>query len=190
MANPNNPFGFRPISRFGGAPFSCTEYGKPATDTHTLFAFDIVQKVTGAVAIPESPIGYNVPTCQTGYNGTPGTTLWLGAALNYGLLSTLTVHMVTDEQDVIYMAMCDATNPMTTASYIGKNANINIAYNTGSLSTKQSGMTVNTTGIATTATLDLRLTRVSMITPNLEGTNAIVECLINKHQFAQGSVGV
>ncbi|GEM_PF-1827960 len=190
MANPNNPFGFRPISRLGGIPFSCTEYGKPASDANTLFAFDIVKKVTGAVAIPESPIGYNVPTIQTGYQGTPGTTLWVGSSLNYGALSTLSVHLVTDEIDVLYMAMCDATTPLTTTAHIGKNANINIAYNTGSTATKQSGMTVNTTGIATTNTLDLRLTRVSMITPNLEGTNAVVECTINKHLFGQQTAGV
>jgi hypothetical protein len=176
--------------RIGGSPYSLTEYGKPATDANTIFCFDIVKKVVGAVALPESPTGYNLPTVQTGYQGTPGTTLWQGASINYGALSTQTVHMVADEPDCIFMAMCDATNPMTTASYIGKNANINIAYNTGSLLTKQSGMTVNTTGIATTATLDLRLFRVSQILPNAEGTNAIVEVIINKHEFGQQTAGV
>lgn len=192
MANVNSPFGFRPVIRLGGAPFSIQEYGKAATNSYTIFMGDMVMKVTGADPLPESiqAQGYNLPTIQTGYQGTVGTTLWQGVSLNYGALSTATVHAVADEIDCIFICQCDAGNSMTTASYVGKNANINITGNTGSLVTKLSGMQVNTTTIATTNTFDLKVTRIAQISPNAEGTNAIVEVLINKHQFGQAALGV
>jgi hypothetical protein len=57
------------------------------------------------------------------------------------------------------------------------------------LNTKMSQMQVNGAGIAATAALDLRIKRISMIVPNAEGANAIVEVLINKHAYGQQTAG-
>lgn len=188
MANNNSPFGLRPVSRAGGAPFSTTEYAKPASDGNTLFMFDVVKKVTGGVLLPESPTGYYLPTVQTGYQGTPGATLWQGVSLNYGALSTLTVHMVTDEVDVLYIAQSTSSTVIATSSHVGKNAPLDISTNTGSTTTKQSGMGVGTP--ATTQGDDLRIQRVAMITPNAEGEYAILEVTINKHELGQDTTGI
>ncbi len=189
MANPNNPFGFRPMIRLGGSPFAIQEYGKPAADANAIFAFDLVGYLTGTpFALPENPT-YNLPRIQAGSQLTPGTSLWLGASLSYGAASTGSVHPVVDEPDVIFIAQGDSTTPITTASHAHKNANVSIATG-GSTATKQSGMQVNTSSIATTSTLDLRINRVAMISPNVEGTNAIVEVLINKHALGQQTAGV
>jgi len=189
MPNPNNPFGFRPIIRAGGSPFSVTEYGKPASDSNALFAFDLVIKVTGAVALPEAVPAINLPTIQTGYQATPGTTLLMGASLAYGAASTLTVHPVTDEVDVIYMAQCKTGTTVSTSSHVGKNANVSQT-SAGSTSTRMSKLAVDGATIATTSSLDLRILRVSAISPNLEGDSAILEVTINKHQFGLQTAGV
>ena len=148
MANPNSPFGFRPIIRMGGAPFSLNEYGKPATDPNAIFAFDLLVKVAAATPLPEAPLAYNLPACQTGYQGTPGTSLWLGASMAYGAPSVASVHPVTDEPDVLYITQASGVTSITTAAHVGKNTNV-LLTTAGNTSTKMSGMQANSGAIAT-----------------------------------------
>ena len=188
MANSNNPFGFRPIGRIGGGPYSVTEYAKPATDvSFAIFMFDLVGKVATSGLSPTG-LGNPLPGVQSCQGITPGTGLYLGAALNFGAIGTLTPHYVTDEVDMVYIAMVDAVTAITVAAHVGKNANV--LPGTGNARTKQSTATVNHTGIAVTAGLDLRIQAVSNISPNVEGVNAIVEVVILKHQLGQGTAGV
>lgn len=149
---------------------------------------DIVAKVAAGVADPTG-VGPNMPGIQTGYQGTPGTTLWQGVSLNYGAASTLTAHYVADEPDLIMIAQCDGSTSISTASHVGKNANISQS-TAGSTTTKQSGLQVSSSSIATTSTLDLRIYKVSGLNSNAEGANAIVEVLINKHELGQQTAGV
>lgn len=188
MSNVNNPFGFRPVVRLGGYPFSSTQYGKPATDAQAIFMFDVVHKVVGSVADPTG-LGPNMPTVQSAYASfTPGTTLTQGVSLNYGAASTATPQYVMDDPDLIFIAQVDGALSVTTASHVGKNANIGTG-TAGSATTKQSGMTIANGSIAATAGLDMRLLKICGISPNAEGANAIVEILFLKHQFAEGSAG-
>jgi hypothetical protein len=189
MANSNNPFGFRPIARLGGAPFSVTEYGKPSADSNAIFAFDLVGYITGSpLALPENS-NFNLPRIQSGSQLTPGTSLWLGASLVYGAASTGSVHPVTDEIDVIYLAQAKTGTSISTSSHVHKNANVSLTTG-GSTTTKQSGMTVDGATIATTSSLDLRIQRVAMIASNAEGDSAILEVTINKHALGQATAGV
>ena len=188
MANPTTLFGFRPIQLQSGGPFGVSEYAKPATDTaFAIFMFDLVGKVASAGAPPTGQ-GNPVPGVQSGQALTPGTSLWLGASLNFGLISTLTYHYVVDEIDAVYIAAVDAVTAITVAAHVGKNANVLPA--AGNALSKQSQFSVNHTGIAATAGLDLRIRAVSNISPNTEGVNAIVEVMILKHALGQGSAGV
>ncbi len=191
MANNNNPFGFRPVIRSGGSPYSVSAYGKAASDTVAIFMFDIVAKRASAV-LGNDTGGYNVPGVGSAYdntNYTVGTTYWQGVSLNYGAASTLTEHFVTDQPDVLYLAQCKTGTSISTASHVGKNANISLT-TAGSTTTKQSGLAVDGATIALTATLDLRIQRVSMITPNAEGDSAILEVTINKSATATYGAGV
>lgn len=188
MSNVNNAFGFRPIGLVSGGPYAISEYAKPASDTNfAIFMFDLVGKAASSGA-SQTGQGNAVPGVQSGQNLTPGTSLWLGSSLNFGAVSTLTYHYVVEEIDAVFIAQVDATTSITAASHVGKNANV--LATAGSATTKQSAMSVNHTGIATTANLDLRIRAVSNIVPNVEGIFAIVEVLIMKHQNAQGSAGV
>jgi hypothetical protein len=188
MANPNNPFGFRPVIRSGGAPFSVSEYAKALADPTPIFAFDLVGHITGGVAppLPENP-AYTLSRIQAGSLLTPGTSLWLGPSLTYGAASKATIHPVCDEMDVIMIAQCSGAVAITNAAHA--NLNANVLNTAGSLLTKQSAHQVNSAGIAVTAGLDLRILNVAMITPNVEGANAIVEVTIAKHTYGQGAAG-
>ena len=188
MPNPNSPFGFRPIIRAGGSPFSVTEYGKAAADAAAIYAFDLVGKITGGtpMALPENP-SYNLPRIQSGGLLTPGTSLWLGPSMSYGAATTATVHPVCDEVDLIMISMASGATAMTTASCAGLNANVLLA--AGNPLTKMSAMQVSSGTVAVTATLDLRIRQIAMIIPNAEGPNAILEVMINKHAIGQQTAG-
>lgn len=188
MANPNYPFGFRPIVREGGGPFSLCEYGKAAADVNPIFAFDLVGHITGGTPfpLPENSV-YNLSRIQSATQLTPGTSLYLGASLGYGAASVGSIHPVSDQIDVLYIAQCSGATAITSASHAGLNANV---LNTLSvLNTRMSQMQVNSAGIASTSSLDLRIKRIAMIVPNVEGANAIVEVLINKHAYGQQTAG-
>lgn len=189
MANPNNPFGFRTmLTTMSGVPPRVAEYGKPSTDGNfAIFQNDLVQKAASSVAVAAG--GNPAPGIQSAANGTPGTTLYQGVSLNYGALSTATLHYVVDEPMCIFMAQVDSTTNITTASHAGKNANA-LCSTAGNALTKQSAMSVNHSTIAGTAGLDLRILRVSNLQPNAEGIFAIVEVIILKHELAQGTAGV
>jgi hypothetical protein len=188
VANSNSPFGFRPLIRMGGSVFSIQEYAKPATDANAIYSGDLVNKVTGAVAMPERA-DLNLPTIQTGYQGTPGTTLWQGVSATYGAASTLSVHPVFDQPDIIFMVQGKTGTTYSTNSHVGKNANMSTT-TAGSTSTKQSGMTLDGATLNTTSSLDLKTVKISTISPNAEGANAIFEVLINKHEFGLQTAGV
>jgi len=188
MPNPNNPFGFRPIIRSGGSPFSVVQYAKPATDANAIFNFDLVTKVAAAVALAEAPT-YNLPGIQSASQATPGTTLLLGSSIGYGAGNLASIHSVSDEIDVVFLAQAKTGVAITTAGHVGKNANISLTL-AGSALTKMSRMAVDSATIAAGAGLDLRIRAVAMISPNVEGDSAILEVTINKHAYAQGSAGV
>jgi hypothetical protein len=184
MANVDAPFGFRPIIRQGGGPFSVTEYGKAAADTHPIFHFDLVGHLTTGtpMALPENPT-YNLSRIQSGSQLTPGTSLWLGSSIGYGPASTATIHAVTDQIDVIYLSQAAGATAMTTSAHAGQNANVSLV--AGSATTRMSKMGVDSTTVLTTNSLDLRIRQIAMISPNLEGANAILEVTINKHALGQ-----
>ena len=192
MANPNNPFGARPMIRMGGSPFSVTEYQHLATDSVAIYLFDIVGSVAGSAVLPENSSYYarQVSSCYTNSGGmTIGTSLWNGAALAYVPVSTLGIVPVTDEVDVIYLMQGKTGTTYSTATHVGKRANISVT-TAGSTTTHMSGIAVDGGTIAATATLDLGLWAISRISPNVEGANAIFEVWINKHIYGQQTAGV
>jgi hypothetical protein len=188
MANPNSPFGFRPVIRQGGSPFSVREYGKTAADVNPIWAFDLVGHIAGtSTPLPEAPTQFTLSRVQSGTQLTPGTSLWLGPSLAYGLAGVAAVIPVCDEIDVILIAQCNGTTNITNASVANYNANV--VASPGNPLTKMSLMQVNSGSIAATAGLDLRIIRVAQIMSNNEGPNAIVEVFISKHAFTPGSAG-
>jgi len=186
MANPNTPFGFRPVIRAGGAPFSVKQYGKAAADANPIYVFDLVGHLVGGTPfpLPENPT-YNLSRIQDGSQLTVGTSLWLGPSLSYGAASVGSVHPVCDEIDLIMIAQAIGATSMTSAVADGQNANVKLA--AGSALTKMSLMGVDSTTVLTTSSLDLRIREIAKIVPNAEGVNAILEVMINKHAYGQAT---
>jgi hypothetical protein len=186
MSNINNPFGFLPIGIEGGGPWSVAEYAKAAAHTQALFRGDIVSKAAISVASPFA--GAPVPGCTSLQNGTPGTTLWLGANINFGAAATATLQYVADNERTLFIGQGDGNDSLTVAATAGKNTNF--VTGTGNATTKQSTMTFDSDTFATTAALDIRAVRMFNRTDNAEGAYAIFEVSIMKSQNAQGSAGV
>lgn len=186
MGNVNNPFGFLPIGREGGAPWTVMEYAKAAAHTQAIFRGDVVSKAAVSVVNPFG--GPPVPGVTSLQNGTPGTTLWLGASINYGAPAAATMQYIADEPDTVFIGQGDDNTSLTVAAAAGKNATL--VTGTGNSVTKQSNMAFDASAIATTAGLDLRLLRLHPRTDNAEGAYAIFECMIIKHSKTMGSAGV
>ena len=195
MANSNAPFGFRPIRELSGAAYN----GKfeycfvPAAVASNIFSGDLVILLTGG---SDSVYGYPSVTPSV----TPATDVLLGACvgvdpalggqtpnlnISYHPASTAGYIMVSTDPNLIYEAQFSAA---FAAANLGKNANhLNAA---GNVAQGTSGYTINTTGVAVTATLALRLKSMSTRTNNVIGNFTIVECMINRHQYANQVLGV
>lgn len=169
-----------------GAPVGVNQYSHNASDSNAIFTWDLLRKM----ATSQTEEGQMIPTpgCQTFATGTPGTTLILGSALNAVAASVAGWVTVVDDPNAIFEAQCDGTTSITVASDAGKNANTNNTAQTNGTTT--SAMQVSSSSIATTSGLDLRIRDLYRNVSNAEGANAIVEVLILKHQYAQGSAGV
>ena len=187
MANPNFLFGFKALVRDSGGPIESRQYGKRSADGTAIFQNDLVIKHASSVPDPTG-VGNPMPGITSAQNATPGTSLYVGASINFGAASLATPHYVVDSLDAIYIAAVDGSLAVTTASHVGKNANLKSG--TGNALTKQSTMGVDNTTIATTAGEDFRILKVANISPNAEGANAVVEILILKSAFGQGTAGV
>ncbi len=186
MANNNNVFGFLPIGRDGGGPWSVSEYAKAAAHTQAMFRGDIVFKAAISVVSPFA--GAPVPGCTSLQNGTPGTTLWLGSSINFGAAAAATLQYVADDERTVFIGQGDDNTALTVAAHAGKNAQF--ITGTGNATTKQSTMSFDSDLTATTAGEDIRLLRLFNRADNAEGAYAIFEVLIMKHQKAQGSLGI
>jgi hypothetical protein len=187
MGNNNWPHGFRPLMvDTAGAPVGVKQYAKAAADSAAIYAFDLVAKAATSATVE----GQLLPTpgVKTYTSGTPGTTLIIGSSLNYGAASSITWHTVVDDPGALFEAQCDDTTSISVASHIGKNADVNNTAQTNG--TLMSAMQVDASTIATTAALDLRVQDIYRDVRNAEGAYAIVEVLILKHAYAQGSAGV
>jgi hypothetical protein len=174
--------GLRPmLMNVGGGPSRIQHYGKAAADSHAIYLFDVVRKAATSVANPEG--GNPLPGIQYGGSGTPGTGLWLGSTLGYGIASTDTVHPVCDDSDAIFLAQLSGSTAKTVANTAGKTANFTFATG-GSTTTKQSGHQIDVTTVNTTSGQDIRILNLldSPATPDNVG-GAILEIQIVLHQY-------
>lgn len=187
MANTVNLFGYMPIGRSGGGPWSVEEYCKVAAHTQAIFKGDMVSK--SAVSGVSPFTGLPMPGITSLQNGTPGTTLWLGSSVNYGAPAAITPQYICNDPFTVFICQGDDTTSLTVANAVGKNALL--ITGTGSTVTKQSTMSFDASALTTSAsTIDVKVVGLLNRADNAEGGSAILEVLITKHTNAQGSIGV
>lgn len=174
MANVDNPHGLRPLMRTlaGGAP-EVNAYTKAAAYGAAIFRWDPVTQLAGVLNGPASGI-------------TPGTTLYLGVALEHSPASTLKQLLVCDARDAVYEAQennSGAANAV--AAKMGYNANLTTTAG-GSPTDQTSKVQISGTSIAVTGTLDVRILRLLAAPDNEYGAWARLEVVFNKHLRTPG----
>ena len=188
MANIDKAFGLRPIGNLS-ATGAQKQYGYQIADNQagTIFQGDLVVLTGGFISrfLPAShtaAVGvfngcnYNDPTTgkPTFSNFYPGSVNITSGQINADVL---------DDPNQLFLVQCDAG---FVAADVGKNADV---IGTGGSTTNGiSTMELNSSTLATTAALNLKVVGLYNDVNNEFGTNAVVVVKINEHVY--GSAGV
>lgn len=197
--------GFRPVKHMNGSPYNgqVNRYMISASDSQTTNVGDLVQLSDNA-AIVDTASGLGVyPAVERIGSGTavPIVGAIVGFEVDYSNLnaagyraaSVYRVVLVADSPDLIFAAPQDAVGGVVAAASVGLNASINLG--TAATTTPYaSGMSVDSSTVATTATIPLQVMGVVAAPDNdVTSTTRPAELLvrINTHAFnAAGLAGV
>jgi hypothetical protein len=188
MANNDKAFGLRPLGNLAGTGAQ-KQYGYEIADNQAgaIFQGDLVTLKDGYIlqfnpAAHTAAVGvfngcfYNDPTTQkpTFINYYPGS---------INITQGKIVDDVLDDPSQMFILQNDGTSAVTD---YGKNADIVIG--TGNTTTGLSANELDTSTIATTAALNLKIIGLWDVPNNAVGANAVVVVKINEHLY--GSAGV
>ncbi len=188
MANNDKAFGLRPLGNLSGTGAQ-KQYGYEIADNQAgaIFQGDLVTLKDGYIlqfnpAAHTAAVGvfngcfYNDPTTQkpTFINYYPGS---------INITQGKIVADVLDDPSQMFILQNDGTSAVTD---YGKNADITIG--TGNTVTGLSANELDTSTIATTAALNLKIIGLWDVPNNEVGANAVVVVKINEHLY--GSAGV
>lgn len=196
--------GFRPVKHMNGSPFNgqVNRYMISASDTAATNVGDLVQLSNDAALV--DPTGGVYPCVERIGSGTsvPIVGAIVGFEVDYSNLntgnyraaSTRRIALVADAPDLIFAAPEDATGGAVAAASVG----LNVAINLGTAATAApwaSGMSIDSSTVATTATLPLQVVGVVSAPDNQvrfdAGSAAELLVRINTHAFnAAGIAGV
>jgi hypothetical protein len=174
MANIDAPHGLVPLYKIGGGPIISNEYDKDASEGTAIFIGDVVTREADE----------NIKA-----GGTPGTTLWLGVARNYGAASLATIHQVCDDPFTVFEAQDDGIGTAIVEADMGLNCNF--IFGAGVVATGVSGHELDLSTKDVTVTLDAKMLRRRRVLNNAFGSaNLIVEIQFNTHQVLPNVVGL
>lgn len=197
--------GFRPAKHMNGSPYNgqVNRYMISASDTAVTNVGDFVQLSDNA-ALEDPTYGFGVyPAVERIGSGTavPIVGVIVGFEPDYSNLnagayraaSTRRIALVADASDLLFAAPQDGVGGVVAAASVG----LNVAINLGTASSTQpyaSGMSVDSSTVATTATLPLQIMGVTASPDNdVTSTARPAEVLvrINTHAYnAAGLAGV
>lgn len=172
MASVSRANGFKPVKSVNGAPYSgaANVYFVPASDSSVIMIGDAVKlagdaraatgapTVTRVSAATDIPVGVVVGILFTGVGDLTNTPPVndLNTPI-YRRASTDRYLLVADDSDLVYEVQYSATS--VAAATITANVGLNGQFTTtaGSTTSGSSGMSIDSTGLATTATLPLKI---------------------------------
>lgn len=198
MANTNIATGLTPRRYRSGAPFvgPLRKYYVPASDATALFNGDPVVlagtgDARGVSAVTRASVGGRITGVVCGIANdpsVPGSNDML--ELGYRPASTEGYVLVCDDPDVLYEIQEDSDGGALAATNIGQNADIVIA--AGSTFTRRSGVMLDSSTAAVTATLALRIVELEQRVDNEIGANAkwLVAINLPTEAGAAGALGV
>jgi len=197
--------GFRPVKHMNGSAYNgqVNRYMISASDTAVTNVGDFVQ-LSDNNALVDNTTGFGVyPAVERIGSGTavPIVGVVVGFEPDYSNLnagayraaSTRRIALVADSPDLIFAGPQDAVGGVVAAASVGLNVSINLG-TAASTAPYASGMSVDSSTVATTATIPLQIMGVTAAPDNDETSTARpAELLvrINTHAFnAAGLAGV
>ena len=190
MANVSRVFGLRPVKHLDGSPWNgaVNLYYVPATDATAMGTGDLV-KFAGSASVD------GFPTIAQAAAGDASVGVVVGFAVDYSNLnlvsqyraaSTARYALVVDSPQVVFETQEDAVGGAAAVTDVGLNANVIVA--APSSANGLSGMQLDTSTKATTATLQLKIIGfVPRVDNEIGSANAKVLVTINNHQFKGGT---
>jgi len=196
--------GFRPVKHMNGSAYNgqLNRYMISVSDTAATNVGDFVQLSDNAALV--DTIGFGVyPAVERIGSGTavPIVGVIVGFEVdfsnlntgNYRAASTRRVALVADASDLLFAGPQDAVGGVVAAASVGLNVAINLG-TAGTATPYASGMSVDSSTVATTATLPLQIMGITASPDNDETSTARpaeVLVRINTHAFnAAGIAGV
>ena len=194
--------GFRPVKHLTGAPYNgqVNRYMISASDTAVTNVGDFVQLSDNA-ALEDTTSGFGVyPAVERIGSGTavPIVGVIVGFEPDYSNLnagayraaSTKRIALVADAPDLIYAAPHDGTGGVVAAASVGLNVSINLG-TAASTAPYASGMSVDSSTVATTATIPLQIMGVTAAPDNdVTSTARPAEVLVRINTHAYKAAGV
>jgi hypothetical protein len=190
--------GFRPLRYKNGSPWNgaFTEYVVPAADGTAMFTGDLVKLGNNA----DDAENYRAVIQAAASDAVIGVVIGFRvdyANLNaapYRVASTRRIAMVVDDPNVLFEAQEDGASDPLELQDLG--ANIDFVVGSGSTTTGQSAMQIDSSTHGTTATLPLKLVEATrradneVVADGQANTRWVVQ--INNHQLAAhtGTAGV
>jgi len=171
MANVNAPFGARLVGSLLGAPINgmINTYVAPASYATDIFIGDPVI-VTGArssgyqnVNVATAGATNRITGFVVGFGPTPGI-----VSLGYGAASTLRYVQVCDNPEALWELQEDAVGGAIANASIG--LNVDLVSGSGNTYTKKSGWMIDSSTVATGATLQMTIRNIVTRVDNEEAT--------------------
>lgn len=194
--------GFRPVKHLNGSPYNgqVNRYMISASDTQVTNVGDFVQLSDNA-ALTDTTAGFGVyPAVERIGSGSavPIVGVIVGFEPDYSNLnagayraaSTKRIALVADASDIIFAAPQDGTGGVVAAASVGLNVEINLG-TAASTAPYASGMSVDSSTVATTATLPLQIMGVTAAPDNdVTSTARPAEILVRVNTHAYNAAGL
>lgn len=191
MANPDTPFGLRPVGPGGGAfTGRIRQYSTLASDGTAIFIGDPVV-LSGTSQTIDGEVYADVDQAATGdkiVGVVVGVLPVTHESLIYRAASTQRLLLVADDPNTLFEIQEVSSGTALTANDIGLNADFVVA--AGSTAYGLSGVELNNVGEATTNTLDLKIVGLARRADNVIGEHAKWVVRINRHQYANQVAGI
>jgi len=190
MANKDTPLGLIPIKHSNGAPYNGAyrEYYVPSTYATALFVGDpvVITGTANTAAYKGNPPGV-LPEINKSGEGTIISGVIVGfnplpddLTKTYNAASTERIVYVADDPDLIFEIQEDSDGGALAATDVGNNAELEFAGG-GSTVSGKSGVTLDSSGAATTNTFNMKIMRLINRVDNEIGDYAKWEVCANLH---------
>lgn len=191
MANVDSPFGLRPVKHLNGSPYNgaVREYSTATGDSTAIYIGDPVT-LSGTSQTINGKIMMDVDQAATGDIITGvvvGVLAITRDSTTYREASTQRILQVADAPDLVFEIQEVSGGTALTAADMGLNADFVVA--AGSTATGLSGVELDNSTEAATATLDLQIVGFVNSPKNEVGEHAKWLVRINRHQFRDQVAG-